>query len=121
MPGTQAQATFSTEEAQRFAALIAGFDTGNPSEAEAMGKGRAMRRMLVEKGLRLVDALKLPEIRQALDDQMQPARQAVADTAALEAELEASKAELDDLRGKLAFAMPKLAEVTSGSRTKGRN
>lgn len=112
MPATQAQATFSTEEAQRFAALMAGFDTGNPSEAEAMGKGRAIRRMLVEKGLRLVDALELPEIRQALDDQMQPARQAVADTAALEAELEASKAELGDLRGKLAFAMPKLAEVT---------
>jgi hypothetical protein len=123
MPGTQAQATFSTEEAQRFAALMAGFDTGNPSEAEAIGKVRVLRRMLVEKGLRLVDALELPEIRQALDDQMQPARQAVADTAALQAELDAlhvefdgyicaSQAELDDLRGKLAFAMPKLAEVT---------
>jgi len=112
MPATQAQAIFSTEEAQRFAALMAGFDTGNPSEAEAIGKVRVLRRMLVEKQLRLVDALELPEIRQALDDQMQPARQQVADTAALLAKLEASETELEDLRGKLAFAVPKLTEVT---------
>jgi len=112
MPATQAQAQFTSQEAQRFAALMAGFDIGNPSEAEAIGKVRVLRRMLVEKGLRLVDALELPEIRQALDDQMQPARQPLADVAALVAELEAADRELDDLRGKLAFAMPKLAEVT---------
>jgi len=31
--------------------------------------------------VRLIDAFELPEIRAALDDQMQPARQAVADLA----------------------------------------
>jgi Mg2+ and Co2+ transporter CorA len=96
---------FDAKEAERFAALWAGFDTGNTSEAEAMGKGRVMRRMAAERNLRIVDALELPEIRQALDDQMQPVRQAVPDVAAMQAELE-------DLRGKLAFVVPKLREVT---------
>jgi hypothetical protein len=80
MPATQQREIFSTEEAERFAALWAGFDMGNASEAEAMGKGRALRRMLAGKTLddgrplRLVDALELPEIRAALDAQMQPLR-----------------------------------------------
>lgn len=79
MPATQQREKFSTEEAERFAALWAGFeDMGN--EAEAMGKARALRRMLAGKtlddgkALRLVDALELPEIRAALDAQLQPVR-----------------------------------------------
>jgi hypothetical protein len=95
---------FDAQDAERFAALVAGADTGNPSEPEAMGKFRFLRRMLAERKLRLVDALELPEIRQALDDQMQPIRQAVPAVAALQAENE-------DLRGKLAVAVPKVREL----------
>jgi hypothetical protein len=105
MPATQQEPKFTADEAQRFVALIAGFDIGNPSEPEAMAKARMMRRMASAKGLRIVDAFELPEIRQAIDEQMQPVRAPVADVAALQAELE-------DLRGKLAFALPKLREVT---------
>jgi hypothetical protein len=51
--------------------------TGNPSEAEAKGKGGALRRMVAAKNIRLVDALELPEIREAIDRQLQPVRAAV--------------------------------------------
>ena len=105
MPVTQQQAIFTTEEAERFAKLCAGFDVCNASEAEAMGKGRALRRMLVEKKIRLVDALEMPEIRKALDDQMQPVRSPIPDVAALQAENE-------DLSKKLAFVVPKFREIT---------
>jgi ATP-dependent helicase YprA (DUF1998 family) len=60
--------------ARRFAALFAGFDTGNASEEEAMSKGRALRRMAADANMRIVDVLEMPEVRQALDDQMQPVR-----------------------------------------------
>jgi hypothetical protein len=60
--------------ARRFAALFAGFDTGNASEEEAMSKGRALRRMAADANMRIVDVLELPEVRQALDDQMRPVR-----------------------------------------------
>jgi hypothetical protein len=79
MPATQQREKFSTEEAERFAALWAGFEDMS-NEAEAMGKARALRRMLAGKtlddgkALRLVDALELPEIRAALDAQLQPVR-----------------------------------------------
>lgn len=87
MPVTQQQPIFTTDEADRFAALMSGFDIGNASEAEAMAKARALRRMVAGKGVRLVDAFELPEIRQALDDQMQPARQPLADVAVLKEQL----------------------------------
>lgn len=61
--------------AARFASLMAGMDSTNPCEAEAVNKFRALRRMVVEAGLRIVDVLEMPEVRQAIDDQMQPARQ----------------------------------------------
>jgi hypothetical protein len=60
--------------ARRFAALLAGFDTGNACEEEALSKGRALRRMASDAGLRVVDVLELPEVRQAVDDQLRPAR-----------------------------------------------
>jgi hypothetical protein len=92
-------------DAERFVSLWAGWETGNPSEAEAMAKGRAMRRMADADGLRIIDALELPEVRKAIDDKLQPARQAMPDAAAL-------KAENDELRGKLSEAVPKLRNVT---------
>ena len=92
MPVTQQQPIFTPGEAERFAMLWAGFDVCNSNDAEAKSKGNALRRMMAgktlddETPLRLVDALELPEIRAAFDDQMQPARQSLslADVAALE-------------------------------------
>jgi hypothetical protein len=101
---TAAQETrvFSTEEAERFAALMAGFEIANPSEAEAMGKGRLLRRMAVEKQVRLVDAWEMPEIRAALDAQLQPVRQAL---------LTVLETENEDLRSKLGLVVPKVTEL----------
>jgi hypothetical protein len=59
---------------KRFAALLAGFDIGNPSEAEAMNCARAWRRMAVDCDERIVDLLELPDVRKAIDDQLQPKR-----------------------------------------------
>jgi hypothetical protein len=104
MPATQQEPKFTTEEAERFAALWAGFETVNPSEHEAIGKGRMMRRMALAKGLRIVDALELPEIRKAIDAQLQPVRGANTEAAA--------RAEVEELRGKLAVVVPKVRELT---------
>src|SRR5580693_2886446 len=60
--------------ASRFAALLAGSDTGNACEEEALSKFRALRRMAVEANMRIVDALVMPDVRQAIDAQMQPLR-----------------------------------------------
>jgi hypothetical protein len=62
-------------DARRFAALLAGFDTGNGSEEEAIAKVRALRRMAEAAGMRVVDVMELPEVKQAIDDQMGPKRQ----------------------------------------------
>jgi hypothetical protein len=72
MPTTQHNS--KAINARRFAALFAGFDTGNASDEEALSKGRALRRMAADNNLRIVDLLEMPEIRQAIDDQMQPLR-----------------------------------------------
>ena len=104
MATTPQPVIFDAKGAERFAALWAGFDTNNPSEAEAMGKGRALRRMAMEQNLRVIDALELPEIRKAIDDQLQPSRLPVPDVAALQAENE-------ELRGKLSLIIPKVQEL----------
>jgi hypothetical protein len=61
--------------AKRFAALLAGFDTGNSSEQEAVAKGLALRRMAAAAGMRVVDVMELPDVKQAIDDQLRPNRQ----------------------------------------------
>jgi hypothetical protein len=71
MPTAQ---TNTTINARRVAALFAGFDIGNASEEEAMGKFRALRHMAVEANTRIVDLLELPHVKQAIDDQLQPVR-----------------------------------------------
>lgn len=102
MPVTQQQSIFTTEEAERFALLWAGFDMGNASEAEAMSKGRAVRRMMAGrkfqdgKDVRFVDAFELPEIRAALDAQMLPRRQALADVAVLKEQLQNLEEQLSE-------------------------
>jgi hypothetical protein len=95
---------FDAKAAERFAALWAGFEAGNPSEAEAMGKGRALRRMVADRSLRVIDALELPEIKQALDDQLQPVRLPVPALATLQAEN-------DELRNKLAEVVPEVTRL----------
>jgi hypothetical protein len=102
MPVTQQQPIFDAEEAPRFAVLWAGFDLGNSSDAEAKSKGNALRRMMAGKkfqdgtDVRLVDALELPEIRAALDAQMLPRRQPLADVAVLEEKLENLEEQLSE-------------------------
>jgi hypothetical protein len=60
---------------EEFVKMMGSFDTGNPSEAEAMNAGRLMRRLLVTHGLRLVDVMGRADVMQALDDQLQPVRE----------------------------------------------
>jgi hypothetical protein len=76
MPGTQNN---SGLDARRFAALLAGFDLGNGSEEEAISKGRALRRMAANAGVRIVDLLELPDVKKAVDEQMQPRREESTD------------------------------------------
>lgn len=76
MPGAQ---TNSKINARRFAALLAGFDLGNGSDEEALAKARALRRMAADAGMRLVDVMELPEVKQAIDDQLHPSRQESAE------------------------------------------
>ena len=71
MPGAASDG-FDPEE---FAKMWARFDTGNPSEAEAMNAGRMLRRTLVSNGLRFVDVMGRADVMQALDAQLQPARE----------------------------------------------
>jgi hypothetical protein len=60
---------------EEFAKLMASFDTGNSSEAEAMNAGRLLRRSLVKNGLRLVDVMGRADVMQALDARLQPERE----------------------------------------------
>jgi hypothetical protein len=66
-------------EPKRFAALWAGCDTGNASEAEAVSKFRALRRMAIAENLRIVDAMGRADVMQALDAQLQPVREESAE------------------------------------------
>ena len=112
MPGSGNSNGF---DARRFAALISRFDMGNPSEEEAMNAARAMRRMAETAGLRVVDALERPDVRQALDDQMKPVRQ---DSGALQE----ARIEAETLRRELTERtrdVRKLAEQLTQERARG--
>jgi hypothetical protein len=71
MPGTAQNGL----EPKRFAALWAGCDTGNASEAEALSKFRVLRRMAMAENLRIIDAMGRADVMQALDAQLQPERE----------------------------------------------
>ena len=60
---------------EEFAKLMARFDTGNPSDAEAASAARMMRRMVASEGLRFVDVMERADVKKALDAQLQPARE----------------------------------------------
>jgi hypothetical protein len=71
MPGA-ANNGFDPED---FAKLMASFDTGNPSEAEATNAGRMLRRSLASNGLGLVDVMGRADVMQALEVRLQPVRE----------------------------------------------
>lgn len=60
--------------AKRVANLLAGSDLGNSNEAESIVAFVALRREAAKYGMRVVDLLELPEVRQAVDDQLEPKR-----------------------------------------------
>src|ERR1700694_5974584 len=62
-------------DTQEFAKLMARFDTGNASEAEAMSAARVMRRMVASEGLRFVNVMERADVKKALDAQLQPVRE----------------------------------------------
>ena len=62
-------------DAEGFAKLVARFDTGNSNEAEAVSAARALRRMVVSDGLRIVDVMGRADVMAALDAQLQPVRE----------------------------------------------
>ena len=61
-------------DAHRFAGVLAGFDVCNASDEEALTKGLALRRMAVKAGMRIVDLLEVPKVREAIDAQLSPKR-----------------------------------------------
>jgi hypothetical protein len=71
MPTTQKPSEIN---AKRVANLLAGFDMGNPVDAEAINHGLALRHLAAKHGMRIVDILELPEVRQAVDEQLGPKR-----------------------------------------------
>ena len=92
-----------SSSARRFAGLFAGSDVGNSDEEEAVGKFRAMRRMAVLENSRIIDLLERPDVRKAIDDQMQPVRQ---DCSALQDALEARTALTNELTERKGVASP---------------
>ena len=77
-------------DSEQFAKYMASFDTGNPSEAEAINAARLLRRMCVESRCRLVDALGRTDVQRALDECLKPERETTP-------ELQAAKEEIADL------------------------
>jgi len=102
--------------ARRFAALFAGFDTGNVCEEEALGKGRALRRMAAENNLRIVDLLELPDVRKALDAQMQPVRRSGPELQAALEQVAALRTELTERTRDVRTLVEKLTKLQAGQR-----
>jgi flagellar motility protein MotE (MotC chaperone) len=71
MPGTD-KLGFRPE---RFAALWAGCDAANANEAEAVGKFRELRRMVLADKRRVVDVMGRADLMAALDTQLKPMRE----------------------------------------------
>jgi hypothetical protein len=116
MPGANSNG-FDAEE---FAKLMASFDTGNPSEAEAMNAGRLMRRLLVSNGLRLVDAMGRADVMAALDARLQPMREESPEVKGLENkvteladELAREKEITEELRGEIDDLLATAHEVAA--------
>src|SRR5260370_38938269 len=100
MPAGQPQNAF---DPQRFAALWAGFDTGNTSDAEAKGKAQELRRMAVAEKVRIIDLMGRLDVMRALDAQLRPVRE-TPDTAPLDA----AQAEAPEPRAQPGPRLPKV-------------
>lgn len=95
-------------DAERFAALWAGADTGNNNEAEAITKFRAARRMAAGGNLRLVDCMTgRDDVMKALDAQMKPLRK----NGASAADLAAARERADKLGSENLDLMRQVREV----------
>ena len=90
--------------AEGFAKLMASFDTGNPSEPEAMSAARLMRRALVSKGLRLVDVMYRPDVMAVFDARVEPATEESA-------QLKEAFATITDLADALTYEREITAEL----------
>ncbi|MGH9444127.1 MAG: hypothetical protein ACRD3O_00030 [Terriglobia bacterium] len=96
-------------DAQRFAALWAGCDTGNGNEAEAVTKFRAVWRMAASHRLRIVDCMTGHEkVMAALDAQMKPLRKSAGVNPA---ELNAARERADKLGAENLGLMRKVREL----------
>jgi hypothetical protein len=103
-------------DAERFAALWAGADTGNNNEAEAITKFRAARRMAAGCNLRLVDCMTgRDDVTRALDAQMKPLRKNGANAA----DLAAARERADKLGAENLDLMRKV-QTLAGELTKAR-
>jgi hypothetical protein len=97
-------------DAARFAALWAGFDTGNGDEMEAMAKGRVLRRMAIAANCRVIDVLGRRAVMEALDAQLQPVREPSPDMLALQEEAEEVMQEAEAYREQAEAAIRQLQE-----------
>lgn len=95
-------------DAQRFAALWAGCDTGNGNEAEAVTKFRAAWRMAASHRLRIVDCMTgRDDVMAALDAQMKPLRK----NGASAADLAGARERADKLGAENLGLMRKVSEL----------
>jgi hypothetical protein len=104
--------TNNSFDAERFAALWAGFDTGNANEAEAVGKARALRHMATAAGLRVIDVMGRTEVIEALDAQLQPLREDSP-------ELKAAFVKITELADTVKILRQQLGAAGNGSRQEG--
>ena len=104
--------TNNSFDAERFAALWAGFDTGNANEAEAVGKARALRHMATVAGLRVIDIMGRTEVIEALDAQLQPLREDSP-------ELKAAFVKITELADTVKTLRQQLGAAGNGSRNEG--
>src|SRR5689334_21230532 len=96
-------------DAERFAGLWAGADTGNYNEADAITIFRAARRMAAGSNLRMVDCMTgRDDVMRALDAQMKPLRK---NTGACAADLAAARERVDKLGAENLDLMRKVREL----------
>jgi septal ring factor EnvC (AmiA/AmiB activator) len=95
-------------DCEKFAKYMASFDTGNPSEEEALNSARLARRMCVAIGCRVVDVLGRTDVQRALDERLKPERETTP-------ELQAAKEEIADLKDCIDQLQHELNESQRGS------
>ena len=95
-------------DSEQFAKYMASFDTGNPSEEEALNSARLLRRMCVAIGCRVVDVLGRTGVQRALDERLKPEREK-------RPELQAAQDEIADLKACINQLQHELNESQGGN------